>query len=127
MNRETTHTRQNMNEKNRVEKIRCGCTRIVAESRAGGAVIIRARHHGEEHITIIFPPRPMGGKNKFEKIRCDETNCTVIVAERRADGTIVIRARHHGETHITIIEPWPRPPQENSLPGKAPAATMQLD
>jgi hypothetical protein len=42
----------------RVEKIRCdepGCTCIVAERRADGTIVIRARHHGREHITIIEP------------------------------------------------------------------------
>ena len=113
-----------MNEKNRVEKIRCGgtgCIRIVAERRAGGTVVVRDRHHGETHVTIIeplreklSPSRPMGGKNKFEKIRCDETNCTDIVAERRADGAIVIRARHWGREHVTIIPPGP-PKQKQDL------------
>ena len=46
--------------KDRVEKIRCdeeGCTTVVAECRQDGTIIIRARHHGEWHITII-EPRP---------------------------------------------------------------------
>jgi hypothetical protein len=41
-----------------IEKIRCdepGCTCIVAERRADGTVVIRSRHHGETHITIIEP------------------------------------------------------------------------
>jgi|SRR5262245_1732683 len=42
--------------RNRVEKVRCaetGCAAIVAERRAGGMIVIRARHHDETHITII--------------------------------------------------------------------------
>lgn len=41
-----------------IEKIRCdepNCTCIVAERRADGTIVIRARHHGETHVTIISP------------------------------------------------------------------------
>lgn len=44
--------------KNRIEKIRCdvpGCTCIAAERRQDGTVIVRHKHHGEWHITIIEP------------------------------------------------------------------------
>lgn len=46
--------------KERAEKIRCdepNCACIVAERRADGTIVIRARHHGETHITIIEPWR----------------------------------------------------------------------
>jgi hypothetical protein len=49
-----------MGEKNRIEKIRRdepGCTCIVAKFRSDGTIVIRARHWGREHVTII-PPRP---------------------------------------------------------------------
>jgi hypothetical protein len=49
-----------MSEKKRVEKIRCdepGCTCVVAERRADGTIVIRSRHWGREHVTII-PPWP---------------------------------------------------------------------
>jgi hypothetical protein len=55
----------------------------------------------------------MNGKQRVDKIRCDEPGCTCIVAERRADGTIVIRAKHWGREHVTIIEPWPSAPQQD--------------
>ncbi len=45
---------------NRIEKIKCdetNCATIVAERRADGTIVIRSRHHGREHITII-PPWP---------------------------------------------------------------------
>jgi len=44
--------------KDSIEKIRCDeldCTTVVAERRADGTIIIRARHHGEMHVTIIPP------------------------------------------------------------------------
>jgi hypothetical protein len=63
---------------------------------------------GPENITLA-----MNGKNRVEKIRCDEPGCTCVVAERRADGAIVIRARHYGEMHVTIIEPWPSAPRQD--------------
>jgi hypothetical protein len=51
-----------MSERNKPGKIRCAeidCMAIVAERRAGGAIIIiRARHHDETHVTIIEPWPP---------------------------------------------------------------------
>jgi hypothetical protein len=40
------------------EQIRCdvpGCMCIAAERRADGTIIVRAKHHGETHVTIISP------------------------------------------------------------------------
>jgi hypothetical protein len=40
----------------KTEKIHCdepNCTCVVAERRADGTIVIRARHHGETHVTII--------------------------------------------------------------------------
>ncbi|HEY7182347.1 MAG TPA: hypothetical protein VIC84_13050 [Blastocatellia bacterium] len=47
-----------MDKKKRVEKIRCdepNCTTIVAVRRLDETIVIRSRHHGETHITIIEP------------------------------------------------------------------------
>ena len=109
--------------KYRREKVRCDeCKTAVAERRADGAIVRRARHRGRRHVTIIMPPREKlslpGWKRGVEKIRCDETNCTIVVAELRADGTIIIYDDHHGQEHVTIIEPWPSDPQQE-LHGEA--------
>lgn len=50
-------------ERNKPEKIQCGaadCMKIIAELRADGTIIIRARHHGETHVTIIESMRVKG-------------------------------------------------------------------
>ena len=114
-----------------VEKIYCdkpNCKTPVADRRADGAIIRRARHRGRWHVTIIMPPREKlslpGWKRGVEKIRCDETNCTIIVAELRADGTIIICDDHHGQEHVTIIEPWPSPSRQDlGTDAVKPAAT----
>lgn len=42
--------------KSKSEKVICNeCGSVVAERRADGTIIIRARHHGATHITIIPP------------------------------------------------------------------------
>jgi hypothetical protein len=44
------------NASSRFEKILCDdCATVVAERRADGTIVIRSRHHGETHITIIPP------------------------------------------------------------------------
>jgi hypothetical protein len=66
-----------MNEKNRVEKIRCdepGCTCVVAERRADGTIVIRVRHHGETHITIIPPVRVKRERITADCIRIESEN-----------------------------------------------------
>jgi hypothetical protein len=41
------------------ELIRCdepGCWCVVAERRRDGTIILRTRHHGKFHVTVISPP-----------------------------------------------------------------------
>ena len=113
-----------------VEKINCGkpnCKTPVADRRADGAIIRRARHRGRWHVTIIMPSREKlslpGWKRGVEKIRCDETNCTIVVVDRRADGTVIIRDEHHGREHVTIIPPWPSAPRQDLAADAVKTAT----
>jgi len=114
-----------------VEKIYCdkpNCKTMVADRRADGAIIRRARHRGRWHVTIITPPREKlslpGWKRGVERIRCDETNCTIVVAELRADGTVIFRDEHHGREHVTIIEPWQSAPTQDLAGDAVKPATV---
>ena len=41
----------------RLEPIRCSCCgAVIAERRDDGAIVIRSRHHGQTHETIIKSP-----------------------------------------------------------------------
>jgi hypothetical protein len=60
-----------MVEKNTIKKIRCaetGCNCIVAERRADGTIVIRSRHHGETHVTIIEPWSLSGTKEPVDVV-----------------------------------------------------------
>jgi hypothetical protein len=108
--------------KEKLEEIRCeekGCTDLVAERRADGAIIICHMRRGEKHVTTV-EPWALPGERKRVEIRCAVGGCTRIVADRRAAGVIVIRARHHDSEHITIIEPWPSAPPQDLAAGVKP-------
>jgi len=46
-----------LKDSDKLEEVRCDvCDCIVAQRRRDGAIVIRSRHWGEVHITILEPP-----------------------------------------------------------------------